>query len=280
MTVAAALLACRASAEQAQERRVVFSPATTPEARTFIETWLPRLSSLGTEEWASRLDQGQVRWAEIDIDRDGTPERFVMATTPQDCDQYGCQTYVARFSTGRWWLVDAEHMPEADVGIPEARRGHYHSLRRGSFTTLFTLEEGKDVTFRPLANDAERAFARDWLSRNAKDHEAPAFWRKAVDENRIRIATADLNDDGVVERLLMVADPAWCGTAGCSTFILKHERGGWTCPTETNMHETVRVLDEKRNGWHRLIAGTAVQTFDKHGRVLESVDLATGEVVR
>lgn len=267
-------------AAEASERAVVFSPVETAEQRAFVEAWLPRLSDETAEVWRSRLDQGQVRWAEIDIDRDGTPERLVMGTAPQDCDRYGCQTYLVRQSGEHWWRIDAEHMPEADVAIPDARRGLYHSLRHGTFTTFFTLDAGDDVVFRPPADEAERAFARDRLARNAKDDETPAFWRKAVDENRIRMATVDLNGDGVAERLLMIADPGWCGSAGCDTFILRPQQGQWVSMGRINMRDTVRVLKEKRNGWHRLNTGTDLLTFGRRGRITEITNLATGEVTR
>lgn len=139
---------------------------------------------------------------------------------------------------------------------------------------------GQDVAFRPLADEGERAFARDWLIRNAKDDEPPAFWRLAVDENRIRIASTDLNGDGVTERLLMIADPGWCGTAGCDTFILQQRNRQWVSLGRINMYDTVRVLAEKRNGWHRLNTGTDLLTFDRQGHIVEIADLATGEVTR
>ncbi|WP_068495668.1 hypothetical protein [Paramagnetospirillum marisnigri] len=267
-------------AAEASERAVVFSSVETAEQRAFVDAWLPLLSDETAEAWRSRLEQGQVRWAEIDIDRDGTPERFVMGTAPQDCDRYGCQTYLVRQSGERWWRVDSEHMSEADVAIPDARRGLYHSLRRGTFATFFTLDVGNDVVFRPLVNETERAFAFDWLTSNAKDDERPAFWRKAVDENRIRIATLDLNGDGAAERLLMIADPGWCGSAGCDTVILRPQQGQWVSMGRINMHDTVRVLEEKRNGWHRLNTGTDLLTFGRRGRITEITDLATGEVTR
>lgn len=139
---------------------------------------------------------------------------------------------------------------------------------------------GQDVAFRPLADEVERTFARDWLIRNAKEDETPAFWSKAVDENRIRIATVDLNGDGVQERLLMIADPGWCGTAGCDAFILYRQKGRWVRLGSTNMHDTVRVMTERRNGWHRLNAGNSLLTFGQRGHIVEITDLATGEVTR
>lgn len=148
------------------------------------------------------------------------------------------------------------------------------------FTGRAAEAPGQDVAFRSLADEAERTFARDWLSRNAKDDEPPAFWRKAVDENRIRIATVDLNGDGVAERLLMIADPGWCGSAGCDTVILRSQQGLWVSMGRINMRDTVRVLEEKRNGWHRLNTGTDLLTFGRRGRITEITDLAKGEVTR
>lgn len=148
------------------------------------------------------------------------------------------------------------------------------------FTGRAAEAPGQEVAFRPLADEVERTFARDWLTRNAKDDETPAFWRKAVDENRIRTATVDLNGDGVAERLLMIADPGWCGTAGCDTFILHRQNGRWVRLGSTNMHNTVRVMTERRNGWHRLNIGNSLLTFDRRGHMVEIADLATGEVTR
>ncbi len=63
-------------------------------------------------------------------------------------------------------------------------------------------------------------------------------------------AAADLNGDGVNERLVYLTGPGWCGSGGCTLLVLKAK--GKSFETVTSIPVTrppVRVLDSATNGW-------------------------------
>ncbi|MCP9221497.1 hypothetical protein MKP08_01880 [Erythrobacter sp. LQ02-29] len=88
------------------------------------------------------------------------------------------------------------------------------------------------------------------------------------DLTRYRIAHADLNDDGSDETLIYAEDQGsdgdglFCGSGGCTLFVLAHDASNYRVVTKTTITwAPIRVLPETSNGWHDLgvhIAGGGI----------------------
>ena len=63
---------------------------------------------------------------------------------------------------------------------------------------------------------------------------------------------ADLDDDGVKEIFFYVSVIGFCGSAGCTTEILRKTASGWLNIGETSTQGSAEILDEKDDGYRRL----------------------------
>lgn len=69
-------------------------------------------------------------------------------------------------------------------------------------------------------------------------------------DTRASIALVDLDGDGQTEAITLVSGRAWCGTGGCSLWVLRREAGGWRMVGQTaTVLAPVRVLDTRSLGW-------------------------------
>jgi len=77
----------------------------------------------------------------------------------------------------------------------------------------------------------------------------------------VRLAKADINDDGVPERFYLLEDPGWCGSAGCIVFIVQDRGGGDRLLCDAYSGETDFVVTDRVtiHGWHELR-----MSFDVH----------------
>lgn len=72
-----------------------------------------------------------------------------------------------------------------------------------------------------------------------------------------RDARTDLDGDGVDELLLLLDDPGWCGSDGC-TLLVFHNGGddGYRLVTQTSVtHAPIAVGRQRHNGWNDLLVG-------------------------
>jgi hypothetical protein len=73
---------------------------------------------------------------------------------------------------------------------------------------------------------------------------------------RYALARADLNGDGRDEALVLMRARSWCGTGGCTMFVLTPVRGGWRTITRTTITRApVRLLTTRSRGWRDLTVG-------------------------
>jgi hypothetical protein len=79
------------------------------------------------------------------------------------------------------------------------------------------------------------------------------FARNELGVFAYKSALADLNADGVDEIILRATDPSWCGSGGCTLFILAHERSSFRIITRTTITKLpIRLLASSTNGWRDL----------------------------
>ncbi|WDA41911.1 hypothetical protein [Erythrobacter sp. BLCC-B19] len=69
-------------------------------------------------------------------------------------------------------------------------------------------------------------------------------------------ASADLNGDGVDEIILRADAPEWCGSGGCTLFVLEKAGSTFRLVSRTTVTQLpIRLLDTKTNGWRDLSVG-------------------------
>jgi hypothetical protein len=63
----------------------------------------------------------------------------------------------------------------------------------------------------------------------------------------------DLGDDSREEALVFMVDPAWCGSGGCTLFVMTPTDGGWKEIGRTTVsREPIYRLPTKHDGWNDL----------------------------
>ncbi|MGH8085476.1 MAG: hypothetical protein ACREPV_09395 [Lysobacter sp.] len=72
-----------------------------------------------------------------------------------------------------------------------------------------------------------------------------------------RAAATDLDSDGVDDLLMLLDDPNWCGSGGCSLLVFHGDAGaGYRLVTQTTVtHAPIAVGGQRHNGWHDLLVG-------------------------
>ena len=74
-------------------------------------------------------------------------------------------------------------------------------------------------------------------------------------ETRYRATLIDLNGDGRREAVVLMNGPDWCGSGGCSLWVLTPRGGSWRMVTQaTIMNPPIRVLPTSSLGWSELSA--------------------------
>ena len=72
-------------------------------------------------------------------------------------------------------------------------------------------------------------------------------------EARYIVAFRDLNGDGTREAIAYLISNDWCGSGGCSLFILTKAGRSWRVVTRTTVTQLpVRVLSATSHGWHSI----------------------------
>jgi hypothetical protein len=70
---------------------------------------------------------------------------------------------------------------------------------------------------------------------------------------RYLLSFQDLNGDGTLEAIAYVISRGWCGSGGCTSFILEPKGDSWAILTRfTITRPPIYVLSDVSNGWHSL----------------------------
>lgn len=106
-----------------------------------------------------------------------------------------------------------------------------------------TLPEGQDEA-------AEHASLRVSLQNYVSGR-----WGQPHAETRYRATLIDLNGDGRREAVVLMNGPDWCGSGGCSLWVLTPRGRSWRMVTQaTIMNPPIRVLPSRSHGWSELSA--------------------------
>lgn len=74
-------------------------------------------------------------------------------------------------------------------------------------------------------------------------------------ETGYRATLIDLNGDSRREAVVLMNGPGWCGSGGCSLWVLTSRGRSWRMVTQaTVMNPPIRVLPSRSHGWSQLSA--------------------------
>ena len=78
-------------------------------------------------------------------------------------------------------------------------------------------------------------------------------WTKDPAIATYKHAFVDLNEDGIDDAVVLIADSQYCGSGGCSFVVFQGVAGGFkTVSSSTITREPILLLPDKNNGWHTL----------------------------
>ena len=71
---------------------------------------------------------------------------------------------------------------------------------------------------------------------------------------RWRHALIDLNGDRIDDAVVLMTDPAWCGTGGCTLLVFRGSRRGFTLQSKSSVSDVpIRVAPLVVAGWKSLL---------------------------
>jgi hypothetical protein len=69
-----------------------------------------------------------------------------------------------------------------------------------------------------------------------------------------RDAFVDLDGDGRDDLLMLLEDPNWCGTGGCTLLVFRQGEAAFELVTETSVtNPPIAVATQRHSGWHDLL---------------------------
>ncbi len=241
----------------------------------------------------------RVYWGEFDLDDDGVPERIVMigfgGSIKQggDCGQAQCQTMILKLHLHGWTLISEiqasrdslRALPESDRGWHRLHAGPGRIYSRGEFgyepprgdvranaefmQKIADLEAASSAISRtaspgthvPTTNRltaAQRNFIRTAPAHQSSRRE----YNEALLKRQVYWAEFDLDGDGVAERFVILEFTGMCGSIGCATTIFRLGPKGWESAGDIGAeHDSLWILPEIDNGWHRINTGTVFYRF-------------------
>ncbi|MBB5711935.1 FG-GAP repeat protein [Sphingomonas xinjiangensis] len=82
---------------------------------------------------------------------------------------------------------------------------------------------------------------------------AVTFIRDTLEIGRYRAAAADLNGDGAAEIIVRAEASNFCGSGGCTLYVLSPRAGGYRIVTRMTITQPpIRVLATSTRGWRDL----------------------------
>ncbi|MEJ0099834.1 MAG: hypothetical protein WDO12_08880 [Pseudomonadota bacterium] len=78
-------------------------------------------------------------------------------------------------------------------------------------------------------------------------------WASADLKPTYTYALTDLNADGYLDAVVLISDPDYCGSGGCSMVVFKGTPDGFEVLSESTItREPIFVLPEVKSGWHSI----------------------------
>lgn len=139
--------------------------------------------------------------------------------------------------------------------------------------------QGSVVHFEMVTVPEDVEFARKYLARYFQG-EKRAAWDRAIRNGEIKIARADLDDDGVPEVFNKLGTSMWCGSRGCQGLLLQNRRGQWELIDKpTISEEATIIMAEEMFGYHKLYTRDDIYTF-RNGKTYEILSLEDGRIIK
>lgn len=80
-------------------------------------------------------------------------------------------------------------------------------------------------------------------------------WAAPRSIDRFQFSMVDLDNDGALDAVVHVTDPAFCGNGGCPVVTLKRALSGFELVGSSGLvRKPIYVLNERQAGWHSLAA--------------------------
>lgn len=80
-----------------------------------------------------------------------------------------------------------------------------------------------------------------------------AFAQNTLELEKYQSASIDLNGDGTDEHIIRTTDRGWCGSGGCSMWVIQEVSGNYEVVSKTSITRLpLRVLETSTNGWRDL----------------------------
>ena len=115
-------------------------------------------------------------------------------------------------------------------------------MSRGRLALLVLATAATPAAAQPASDQSLHTYIQRQVGDRASDPDA-----------RYALGRADLNGDGREEALVLMQARSWCGTGGCTMFVLTPVRGGWRTVTRMTVTSApVRVLATRSRGWRDL----------------------------
>jgi len=84
-----------------------------------------------------------------------------------------------------------------------------------------------------------------------------------------RWSKADLNGDAEPDAVVLLIDPEFCGSGGCTMLVFRGKGGAYEFVSlSTVTREPIYMLPETRHGWHTLSVRVAGGGIDAHAVIL------------
>jgi hypothetical protein len=140
-------------------------------------------------------------------------------------------------------------VPHSDGGRLHRRRTNVERAAVGTVVRLGILITALGASA-SLAQEAPPA-----LIAAVQAHAEKAGVRQVV---RMRHVLADLNGDGIDDAVVLLRDPDWSGTGGCTLLVLRGDKRGYSVVSASSVTELpIRIAPERAHGWKTLIVHSA-----------------------
>lgn len=133
-------------------------------------------------------------------------------------------------------------------------------------------DRGKIISFHNVSTPEDRRFAEEQIITYFRDESGPLLEGPPF-EWKLKLAEADLDEDGIAERIILIDENYWCGSAGCQGLILRRDGERWSLiGRPTISEERTIVVNDRTDRYQKLYTGNYIYIFD-HGKLHNVIDL-------
>lgn len=134
------------------------------------------------------------------------------------------------------------------------------------------LDHGKIISFHNASTPEERRFAEEQIITYFGDESEP-LREDEVSGWKLKLAEADLDEDGIPEKFVMIDENYWCGSAGCQGLILRKDGSQWfLVGRPTISAEKTVLVNDRKGGYQKIYTGNYIYVF-KNAKIHHVIDL-------